>query len=453
MTLIPVCLSLLASLFGAPPPDAPRVLRPGPHLLLDDYLVASSDHIMRRVNSPQRNLSEPVVTGKEDGNFQPYMTVLRDPDTRRFRLWYAVPENANQSHLAYMESEDGIHWNRPHRVLSDPAKITFGVSILDEGKSHKDPAKRYKYGWHDNGGLLIAASPDGLTWKPLVPGIVLRHDHDINNIYYDPIRHRYAANVSFYITGDTWQGRRRVTKQSTSEDLIHWTDPWLIITPDAEDPGETQFYCMGAVVARGDLLVGMVRVLRDDLPAVAGGPVAGLGYTTLAWSRDGKTWHRDRTPFLDRDPREGAWDHAMTWVDCQLPVGNEIFLYYGGYKRGHKTERFTERQIGLVRMKKDRYVAREAGETPGLLRTPLLTLDAQSMTLNVEAPKGEVWVQVLDEKGKPLPGFTFADCSPIRTDSTGAPVRWKQPLSRLKGKPVHLEFRLQQAALFAFNLK
>lgn len=37
----------------------------------------------------------------------------------------------------------------------------------------------------------------------------------------------------------------------------------------------------------------------------------------------------------------------MTWADCQLVVGDEMFIYYGGYARGHKVERFTERQIGL----------------------------------------------------------------------------------------------------------
>ena len=114
----------------------------------------------------------------------------------------------------------------------------------------------------------------------------------------------------------------------------------------------------------------------------------------------------------------GTWDHAMTWVDCQFPVGDETYLYYGGYARGHKVERFTERQIGLARMKRDRYVAREAGKTPGTLRTPLLTLDGSTLTLNAEARGGEVKAQVLDSAGKPMPGFTFADCTPIRSDAS-----------------------------------
>lgn len=431
----------------------PVALRNGPYLFLDDALIAVSRNIARRIWTPRREPSNPIVTGKEDKNFQPYVTVVRDPKTKRFRMWYGTPINASESHLATIESEDGIRWIRPHRVLTDPAPIQFGASVLDEGPEFSDPAQRYKFAWWKEGGMQIAVSPDGLDWKPLRPGVLLPHNHDINNLFRDAGRKRYVATISSYTTGKTWQGQRRVTMQSVSDDLLHWSEPRFIITPDEKDEGETQFYCMGGLLARGDLLIGMVRVLRDDLPAEPGGEVRGLGYTTLAWSHDGIHWTRDHEPFLDRSPTPGTWDRAMTWVDCQLPVGDEVFLYYGGYARGHKVERFTERQIGLARMLRDRYVAREAGETPGLLRTPALMLSAKSLTLNADATGGEARVQITDANGKPLSGYTFADCKPVTTDSLAAPVRWKKPLERLRGVPIRVEFRLQRARLFAFELK
>src|SRR5690606_23842285 len=104
-----------------------------------------------------------------------------------------------------------------------------------------------------------------------------------NAIVRDPIRKRYIAMVSTYTTGPTWTGTRRVTMTSTSDDLIRWREPWYVLTPDSKDDGETQFYCVGSIIARGDLLVGMLRVLRDDLPADPGGKVAGIGYTVLIW--------------------------------------------------------------------------------------------------------------------------------------------------------------------------
>src|SRR5438105_6132 len=68
-------------------PTQPIELSPGVHLLLDDYLIASQTGLKRVINQPAR-LAQPLVTGKEDGNFQPYLSVLRDPISKRFRMWY-----------------------------------------------------------------------------------------------------------------------------------------------------------------------------------------------------------------------------------------------------------------------------------------------------------------------------------------------------------------------------
>jgi len=436
---------------------APIRLAKGPYLLVDDYLIQQSTNITRVLVQPKRNLPGPVVTGSKgrgDDCFQPYLEVIRDARTKRFRIWYGVPESASQSHVAYMESDDGINWIRPHRVLVDASKIQFGISVIDEGHDYADPAKRFKLGYYGQGGLRVATSSDGLGWTLLTPRTVLPHQHDINNIYRDPARNRYMAIVSTYITGDRWSGQRRVTMQSVSDDLVTWRTPWLIVTPDdSSDKGETQFYAVCGFLRRGDLLIGMVKVLRDDLPADAGGPVAGIGYTSLAWTRDGMSWTRDQEVFFDRHPQKGQWDHAMSWIDCQLPVGDEVYLYYGGYARGHKTNRFEERQIGLVRMQRDRYVARRAGHSKGLLRTPSVIIDGDAVNLNVDASKGEIRVQVLGADGQAVKGLTFADCRPIRTNSLAAPVKWRGRLGEAKGRPVHLEFSLQSASLFAFEVK
>jgi hypothetical protein len=142
----------------------------------------------------------------------------------------------------------------------------------------------------------------------------------------------------------------------------------------------------------------------------------------------------------------------MAWMDCQLPVGNEVFIYYGGYARGHKVERFTERQIGCVRMKRDRYVAREA-DAEGHLRTRLIILAGASLSVNVEADGGELRAQLLDVHGKAMRGFSFADCQPIRGNELSAPLRWKKSLAEVNGKPLRLEFSLRHARLYGFELQ
>ena len=439
----------------------PILLKPGPHLFLDEFLIASSSNIARKVNVPARDpaIPNPIVTGKEDGCFQPYMSVVRDAQSGRFRIWYGIrteDSNPGRSHIGYLESTDGIRWIRPHRVLADPSPIQFGSSVIDEGPKFQRPAERFKYAWWYEGGLRIATSPDGFAWTPISTNVLIAHNHDITGLHWDPLRTRYVATVSFYITGPTWSRQRRVTQHSASTDLLHWNEPWIVVAPDDRlDQGETQFYAMDGYLTRGDLIVGMVKVLRDDMKAdqpPEPRDAYGIGYTTLAWTRDGEHWTRDREEFFDRHPEKGVWDHAHAWIDDQLLVGDEVYLYYGGSKSGHKVNRFEERQIGLVKMKRDRYVAREAGAQGGSFRTPLVKFEATALTLNLEAPSGEVTVQILGENAKPLRGFTRKDCRRISGDALAAPVQWKKPLTALKGKPVYVEFFLKNARLFSFDL-
>jgi hypothetical protein len=440
-------------------PAGPIPLGPGPQLLVDDFMVASSQNLTRVVVPPQRDpgLPNPVVTGEEDHNYQPYLTVLRDPATGRFRMWYgAYGENPNgsTSHLGYLESADGIHWERPARLLADPGPIQFGSSVLDEGPGYADLARRYKFAWWHDGGIKLATSPDGLAWTALRPYPVLRHNHDINNLWWDPLRGRYVATLSVYTTGAGWPGTRRVTLQSTSADLLTWERPWYILTPSPEtDHPETQFYAMNGHLTRGGLWLGLVKVLRDDLRA-PGTPEGafGVGYTTLAWTRDGRHWVRDQEPYFEPDPHPGAWDHAHAWIDWQLPVGGNVLMYYGGYQSGHKMNRFEERQIGVLRIPQDRYVSRRAGAEEGLLVTPPVALSARRLTVNARVA-GELRVQVTDEAGAPLPGFGFSDCAPLRGDALAHVVTWPGDLSSLGGRPVRLAFRLRETDLYAFSLE
>jgi hypothetical protein len=236
-----------------------------------------------------------------------------------------------------------------------------------------------------------------------------------------------------------------------SDDCITWRPARRVIKPDDRDEGITEFYSIGGVIARGDLLIGLLKVLRDDLPHEPGAQARGIGYTSLAWSRDGENWQRDRQPLLDRNPEPGSWDRAMTWGDYQLIVGEETFLYYGGYARGHKVEPRKERQIGLAKMKRDRYVAREAGPEGGSMQTPPFILKGNGLTVNADIV-GELRIRVLDATGKAVSGFDTRDCAPIKGDSLTHTVRWKRNLASLRNKPIQLDFQLRNAKIYGFEL-
>ena len=165
----------------------------------------------------------------------------------------------------------------------------------------------------------------------------------------------------------------------------------------------------------------------------------------LATSRDGVAWHRYREPFLDRNPEPGSWDHAMAWIGAAVPVGDEVFFYYGGYARGHKIEPATERQIGLARMKKDRYAAMRPVRREGTLLTRPFVVPGERLTINADAASGEVRVRVLGEDG------TVGESAPVTGDGLAVEAGLQKPLSTLGGKPVRLEVRVRRAALFGLE--
>ena len=66
---------------------------------------------------------------------------------------------------------------------------------------------------------------------------------------------------------------------------------------------------------------------------------------------------------------------------------------------------------------------------------------------------GWVRVEVLDEKGKPVPRFTEKDADTITGNSIAKTVKWRasSDLSALAGRPIKLRFVMRDAKLFAFQ--
>jgi hypothetical protein len=446
----------------------PLTLNNGTHLFIDDYLIAEQSFLNRVVNNPEK-LEKPVLAGgeKKDQVFLPYLSVLHDQQTGKYRMWTGAAEKSKDifyCHIAYTESLDGIHWNRPE-ILKEPQKVHLTCKVIDRGFDFSDKQKRYVMGVYLLKGLMIFTSPDGFAWAPLSDETVIRHNLDINSIHWDPIRNQYIAIISRFAKGfgDPFpdDDRRRIPYESVSNDLVNWETIWPIISPKMApiEKGETQFYGMSGIIARGNLLIGLVKVLRDDLNATYGKDAkgmgemerraAGIGYTVLAWSHDGRTWERDYEPFIPRNYVPGTFDHAMAWGDEQIIVGDETFIYYGGYERGHKVNRFEERHIGLARMPIDRYVSRDADLiNMGTLITKPLIINAESLTVNANV-KEMARVRVLDSKHKPLINYGWINFS---GDSIAHKIAWNKSLKNISGKPVCLEFQLKEAQLFGFDL-
>ncbi len=467
-----VCASLAtSSVFAQPADPAPLDIGTGPQLFLDDYLIDRLDGLIRRVQTPRRH-GPPVLDSKTFGTSQPYLTVLPQDGGKGYRIWYN-----HGGAIWHAESADGIRWTNPREAWN--FGHGYGASMVDDGARAMPPTRRFKLAnWQtaagrQNAGMHVAFSPDGLLWTPHDrnpvlpmypegPGVNSRHGvSDIVDVYFDPLTRRYRAAVKLHAqASDGYKPApragnifRRLVGMTSSADFLHWDRPWRIHTPDNRDDGLLEFYGMGGMHVRGKLHIGLVRVLRDDLPCDPGGPPNGIGYAVLATSRDGVHWTRYREPFLDRNLEKGSWDHAMTWMGGALPVGDEVFFYYGGYARGHKIAAATERQIGLARMKRDRYVALAPSKERGVLQTKPFVVPNGRLTVNVKSDSGAIRIRLLNAAGQPLDTLGTPDAEPISGDVLAAEARWRKPLAGVRGRPVRLEIEVRRGELFGLEFQ
>ena len=103
----------------------------------------------------------------------------------------------------------------------------------------------------------------------------------------------------------------------------------------------------------------------------------------------------------------------------------------------------------------DGWVSVDAGPKSGTLTTKPLILSGKELVVNVEAPRGSVAVEILDESGNPMPGYSKADCSVFQGDAARHTVAWsgRPDVSQLAGTPLRLRFHLTQAKFYSFSCK
>lgn len=117
------CALMLSSLVAAP--AQPLNIGTNPQLFVDDYLIERLDGLKREVQQPQRH-GPPVLDSKTFGVTQPYLTVLRDAATGKWRMFY----NHGPA-IWHADSEDGIAWKNPRVAFDCPRG--YGCSVVDDG--------------------------------------------------------------------------------------------------------------------------------------------------------------------------------------------------------------------------------------------------------------------------------------------------------------------------------
>jgi hypothetical protein len=105
-------------------------------------------------------------------------------------------------------------------------------------------------------------------------------------------------------------------------------------------------------------------------------------------------------------------------------------------------------------LRTDGFVSVRAGADPGELVTLPLRFRGDNLTINyATSAGGSIRVEVQDTQGKPMTGFTTADCEEIVGDKIEHSVQWKEKpdLSKLAARPIRLRFLMREADLFSLR--
>lgn len=469
---------------GPPAASVPVPLGTHVQLFVDDALIASKEGVVRKAHAC-RKLPRPVIEPDrpwEGQRVYVYGTVIRDPVSDGFRMWY-MSRNQKQpagdprlkyaqvDFVLYATSRDGVHWTRPDLGLYDYAgssdnNIVFGMHSPSIVFDPVDPdrGRRYKmlgYGrMQSTRGYCAAISLDGLHWEG-VEGNPVVTSGDTITLARDPKSGEYLA---YHKRPGKERGYdRRMVYLATSRDFQSWSEPRRVLAPDVEDdqwatePGQrTEFYNASIFPYAGQFL-GLVTVFRKtrrlEKTAPGQSPDDGPIDVQLVHSRDGRCWSRlgDRSPVIPNGPH--AYDAGCILGVSNTPVfqGDEMVFYYTAITTTHGGA-LPEKKITIARASwpRDRLVSLDAAGK-GMVQTVALRPSGERLHVNAAA-EGSLVVEVLDADGQVLSGYSAEECLPLEADRLDHVVRWKAREQLPVDQPIRLRFRLERASLYAYAI-
>ena len=420
-----------------------------------------------------------------------------------YHMWYRA-----SSALAYARSKDGIHWDRPplNLISNDsvpkPNNVVLGYGaggvmegggmvFLDPNAPNDQLFRLVTKVKELSPFIQVFSSPNGINWKQTHYNLVT-YDTTVKPHHLD------TQNVIF------WDARLKKYVTYIRKNV-----------PETSNEGTSQ----GRTVARGESPTLTSFGQANDLPVVmsAGGrediytngvfpypwaddvyfafptlyyhygkwqsefsketPInAGILDTRFAVSRDGINWNNFNWHTLVPTGMDGEFDSKRIYMGYGIVPslnGREMYMYYfgtnetHGWNRDDRNSRILtaagveprpmQRAISRVVLRRDGFVSLHASHEGGEFTTPPLRFSGNQLVLNIEnASTGEVQVEIQDEKGKSVPGFSIADCNLIHTaNEINRQVTWKETgdIEKLAGKTIRLHFVLRDTDLYAFQFR
>jgi hypothetical protein len=486
-------------------------------LFIDHRFIESQQNISLRIHPPEKKEIVLRAAEGENGHQFMLSTVLDvDGEYYMYYMTFRSelrPErkgfNCHVTRLA--KSTDGLHWQRVRAGVIDIGNgldnnivMTgcFGTFFLDPnatdgcrfwwiGNVSERPewpettGALYRSGDAREGGVYLCKSTDGIRWTRIKDPILPFGCDTRNQAFYDTRIGKYVA----YLRSRPFDQTRRAVSRAVSPTLVA---PWPFhADPDREtgphglysglerelpvvmDATDHPHAISGGIYSPNvhqypwadDVYVAFPEVYRlREKGAGHGRDERGLPGNegpldvALAVSRDGVQWRRFAEPYVGLG-RIGQPDGGTVYMGVgMVRQGDELWQYTTASPHTHHGFFLTlpgkDGGIQRVVQRLDGFVAAYADLDGGALTTPLLAFAGSRLHLNVDCGAlGEVWVELRDADGLPIPGFTMDEAVSVDRNGVDQEVWWASgpDLGPLARKPIRLHIRMRAAKLYAFQ--
>lgn len=429
-------------------------------LFLDRSNIGSMKNLQLRLNSPVRKEIAIKFDKPWEGIACAYVTVFKDDD--RYRMYYrGWPDLKKPEFTCYAESQDGIHWKKPSLGLFDfnGSKENNIVWKKGYGSHNFTPFKdaragvlkgeRYKaLGLAPKGtrGLVAFSSPDGIHWNRMHDEpVITKGAFDSQNLaFWDPNRKKYVAYFRIFTRGV------RAIAWATSDDFIHWSET----KPVSHGNSKPEHFYTNAITPyyrAPHYYFGFPKRFVPSRKRLPKHSVRGISDAVFIHSHDGINFPRTFREALIRPGRaRDNWGDRSTMVAWGLvpTADDEMSIYFSqGYRfKTHRLQRGTFRVDGITSI--------HATADEGELTTGMIRFSGKHLKLNyATSAAGSVRVEILDESGKPIPGFTLKESKTLYGDEISEVYSWKSgnDVSILAGKPIKLRFVLKDCDLYSYR--
>ncbi|TLD68359.1 hypothetical protein FEM03_22920 [Phragmitibacter flavus] len=449
----------------------------GRELFVDDYLIEETT-LTRTWHPAKKHEGNPVFKAETQHELEPsgiegleqavtylgHGGVFYNPKKKQFEMFYTASWRGG---LALATSTDLINWTRPKlglykdNLILPPGKDFAGIdNAVWLDLSAKDPNQRYKAIIQRGANHTLHTSPNGLVWSN---GIEAGKAADYCSFFYNPFRNVWVQSIK----RNSPRGRARhyyehkdFLKTAERDQSVYWTNADELDKPDPAIGDPPQLYSLNAV-AYESLMLGQFYIHlgpKNEICYQEKSPK--ITELHLGFSRDGFHWSRptDRTPFIAASRKDGTHDrgyiHGTNGV--MLIHEDQLWFPYCAYSgiapNGHRGM-YTGASIGMATLRRDGFASLDAKDgKPGTLTTRPVAFHGRHLFVNIDAPKGELRVEILDENNTPIAPFTKENSIAIQADSTKQEVTWNgaENLDLIRGKPVKIRLHLTNGSLYSF---